>query len=241
MLTVGHFLTTGVEAIGLLALFDRFGGLNDWQLPHVAVFYGSVNVAFAITEAFARGFDVFGSRLVKTGEFDRVLLRPRNAAMLIAGWELQTHRLGRFLQGLTVLVFGLVFMDTTFTPLSLMFLICAVAGTVLFFYGVLILQATMSFWTIESLEIANVFTYGAVETAQYPMAIYKEDFRRFFTFVIPLACVAYFPLLPVIGVDDPVGSTRIFQHLSPLAGALFLGVALIVWQVGVKYYKSTGT
>jgi len=240
-LTIGHFLTTGIEALGILALFDRFGNLNEWELPQVVVFYGTVNISFALTEAFARGFDIFGGSLVKTGEFDRVLLRPRSTAVLIAGWELQMHRLGRFLQGLVVLVLGLIHLDSTFSILSFFTLLTAIIGTILFFYGVLILQATMSFWTIESLEIANVLTYGGVETAQYPMAIYKEDFRRFFTYVIPIACVAYFPLLPVIGIPDPLGSSRTFQHLAPLVGGLFFLASLTAWQLGVRYYKSTGT
>ena len=62
-----------------LVLFARFGSLQDWRLEEVALIYGMVHVAFALAEAFARGFDVF-DRLVKSGDFDRVLLRPRSAA-----------------------------------------------------------------------------------------------------------------------------------------------------------------
>ena len=168
MFSVGHFLTTGVEALGVFALFDRFGNLTNWNLEHVAVFYGVVNIAFALTEASARGFDIFGSRLVRTGDFDRILLRPRSSLHLVAGWELQLHRVGRMLQGLLVLCFGLYHLETSVTLSSILMLCTALLGAVLFFYGVLIMQATMSFWTIESLEIVNVITYGGVETAQYP-------------------------------------------------------------------------
>lgn len=241
LFSVGHFLTTGVEALGVFALFDRFGNLTNWNLEHVAVFYGVVNIAFAITEATARGFDIFGARLIRTGDFDRILLRPRNSLHLVAGWELQLHRVGRMLQGLLVLCFGLYHLETSVTLSSITMIFAALLGAILFFYGVLILQATMSFWTIESLEIVNVITYGGVETAQYPMAIYKDDFRRFFTYVIPIACVAYYPLLPVLGIDDPVGTTRTFQVFSPLAGAVFFAFSLCIWQLGVRYYKSTGS
>ncbi len=72
-------------------------------------------------------------------------------------------------------------------------------ATFLFFYGLVILGAVMSFWTTESLEIMNMLTYGGVETAQYPMAIYQKYFQRFFTFVVPLAMVTYFPILAILG------------------------------------------
>ena len=48
----------------------------------------------------------------------------------------------------------------------------AVAGGVALFSGILVLQATLAFWTVESLEIANMLTYGGVQAAQYPLNIY---------------------------------------------------------------------
>ena len=84
-------------------------------------------------------------------------------------------------------------------------------------------------------------TYGAVETAQYPLSIYKSWFRQFFIYVIPLACVAYFPVVAVLGKTDPLHSPVLLQWLSPLAGVIFLLVALRVWRFGVSHYTSTGS
>ncbi len=71
----------------------------------------------------------------------------------------------------------------------------AVAGGVALFSGILVLQATLAFWTVESLEIMNMLTYGGVQAAQYPLDIYSRWFRDLLTFVVPLACVAYYPVL----------------------------------------------
>jgi ABC-2 type transport system permease protein len=87
----------------------------------------------------------------------------------------------------------------------------------------------------------NTLTYGGAETAQYPLSIYHPDFRRFFTYVVPLGCVAYFPVVAALGVEDPLGSSRTFQVLSPLAGILFLGLCIGVWRLGVRKYTSTGS
>ena len=109
-----------------------------------------------------------------------------------------------------------------------------VAGGVCLFIGLLILQATSAFWTTESLEVWNAFTYGGVSMSQYPAEIYRPWFRRFFTFVIPLACVNYFPGVAILGRPDPLGTSITFQRLAPLAGPLFLLIALQVWKIGVR-------
>ena len=241
MLSTGQFLTTGVEVIGIWALFDRFGSLGIWTFAHVAVFYGSVNVAFAIADTLSRGFDTFGSTMVRTGDFDRILLRPRPAAFQIACNDFPLHRIGRFLQGLVVLVYGVVALNLDLSIAQALLWCYALLGMVLFFYGILIVQATISFWSIESLEVMNVFVYGGVEASQYPLNIYEDWFRQFFTYVIPLGCVAYYPIVAVLGIQEPTGTSVEFQYLSPSAGIVFFGLTLQFWRFGVRHYASTGS
>ncbi len=99
MLSAGHFFVTGIEFLGIWAMFDRFGSLRGWSLAEVAMFYGMINVAFACADGFARGFDIF-PQMVKSGDFDRLLLRPRSTALQVAAQELQLMRVGRLMQGL---------------------------------------------------------------------------------------------------------------------------------------------
>lgn len=237
----GQFVTTGVEALGVWALFERFGHLSEWTLMQVAVFYGVVNIAFAIADALSRGFDIFGAQYVKTGQFDRVLLRPRSTEVQLLGHEFTLHRVGRLAQGALMLVLALQFSDTSFQFAQLLLLLWAIVGCVCLFVGLVILGATLCFWTVESIEIINTVTYGGAETAQYPLSIYHPAFRRFFTFIVPLGCVAYFPVVAALGVQDPLGSSRLFQVCAPVAGPLFLCACIGVWRIGVRRYTSTGS
>ena len=241
LMAAGYFITSGVEALGVWALFDRFGMLGRWSLAEVALLYGMVNVAFPISEALARGFDVFGQEFVKTGNFDRVLLRPRSTVLQLAGHEFQIHRVGRLLQGLIVLGIAMWLLPVEWTLWRLALMVFTILSGVVFFYALFIFQAALSFWTVESLEIMNTLTYGGVETAQYPLAIYRPGFRRFFTFVIPLGCISYFPAVAILGIEDPLGSERWMQVAAPLAGYLFFGASLLAWRFGIRHYTSTGS
>jgi ABC-2 type transport system permease protein len=241
LMAIGHFVTSVVEAVGLWALFDRFGMLGQWSLAQVAFLYGIVNVAFPVSEALARGFDIFGRDFVKTGNFDRVLLRPRSTVLQLAGHDFQLQRIGRLLQGLIVLGIAISMLEIDWSFGKVVLLLFTIVSGVVFFYALFIFQATLSFWATESLEIMNTLTYGGVETAQYPLAIYRPGFRRFFTFVVPLGCISYFPALAILGIEDPLGTVPLVQWLSPLAGYAFFGVALLAWRSGIRHYTSTGS
>lgn len=240
MFTIAHFMTTGIEFGALWVLFDHFGDIDGWELSEVALFYGMVNMGFAIAEAVARGFDTFAG-MVKGGEFDRLLLRPRSTALQVAGRDMQLLRIGRFSQGLFVMLWAAARLDVHWSLARASMVVFAIAGGAALFSGLFVLQGTMCFWTIESLELMNTMTYGGVETTQYPVTIYRTWFRRFFTFFVPLACVTYYPALVVLDRADPLGSPRWLQVLSPLIGIAFLVVCLRVWRFGVRHYRSTGS
>ncbi len=240
MAAIGHFLITAVEFLAIWAMFDRFGSIDAWTLAEVALFYGMVHIAFSISEGAARGFDLFPS-MVKSGDFDRFLLRPRSTAFQVASMEFQLLRIGRLLQAVIILGWAVTTLDISWTLPRVLLTIGAIGGGACIFSGFFVIQATLAFWTVESLEIMNTITYGGVEAASYPLAIYRDWFRRFFTFVVPLACVNYFPALAILGKPDPMGLPTVLGWLSPLLGVAFLWVTLQIWKVGVRHYTSTGS
>jgi ABC-2 type transport system permease protein len=240
MFSMGQLLVTAVEFLSMWALFARFGGIGGWTLAEVCMFYGTVNIAFAFGDSISRGFDMFAV-MVKSGDFDRILLRPRSTAFQVAGQELTLKRIGRLAQGVAVLAWGAAGLSVPWTAVRIAILAGAIAGGGCLFVGIIVLQATLAFWTTETLEIVNCVTYGGVAAAQYPLPIYRQWFRRFFTYVVPLATVAYFPVIAVIGKQDPLGTPLLFQYLAPLTGVAFLLLSLQAWKLGVRHYRSTGS
>ena len=238
--TIGQFLVTGIEFLGLWALFDRFGSLRSWTLPEVALFYAVVNVGFAIGNMLSTGFDRF-SVFVRLGEFDRLLLRPRSTVLQLAGLDFAMRRIGRLVLGALVMAWALANLDVDWSAAKVLLLLVAIVGGCCLFFGLFVLQATIVFYTVESLELMNTMTYGGLQTAQYPLSIYSGAFRHFFTFVVPLGCAAYFPVVAVLDRPDPLGTPLWFQWGAPLLCGLFLWVSLGIWRLGVRSYTSTGS
>jgi ABC-2 type transport system permease protein len=241
MMMLGQFLITGVEFIGIWAMFHRFGHIGQWSMGEVALFYGLVSVSFATSDMITRGFDIFGSIYVKGGGFDRLLLRPRRLALQVMGHELRLTRVGRYMQGFIVFGVGVALTHFRFTLSAIAVLAFAVAGGTALFAGILILQATLAFWTVESLEAVNILTYGGEAAAEYPLNVYAGWFRNILTFGVPIGCVTYLPMLAAMGRSDPLGSPPWLGPPAPLAGFAFLAVSLFIWRFGVRRYTSTGS
>ncbi len=240
LMTLGTFIVGCMEFLTILVLFSRFDSIIGWHLEEVAMFYGLINVSFALSEAFDRGFDIFALQVI-SGDFDRVLLRPRATGFQVLAHDFVLYRFGRLLQGLAILIWASMNIGIFWNPVKISLLIFAVIGGVAVFTGLIIMQATMCFWSTQSLEIMNSFTYGGVEATQWPLPIFKRWFAGFFIFVIPIACVSYFPLLAIMEKHDVLHSPVWFHWISPFAGFIFLLISLIVWRIGVKHYRSTGS
>ncbi|GAA3404180.1 ABC transporter permease [Paenibacillus hodogayensis] len=237
LLTIGQFFVPFSMFAGLYFLFERFGQIQGWDFYEVALCFGIIHMGFAISECFARGFDAFPS-LVVSGEFDRLLVRPRGTVIQVLGSKFEFTRFGRLLQSALVLGVALSGLTVHWSALKLLTLLFMIASGVLIFTGIFILAATLSFWTIQGMEVANIFTDGGREMSQYPLSIYHKWVTRFFTFVIPFGCVNYLPLMYVL---DKVEGSGVLYMLTPLAGMVFIVPCLLVWRFGVKRYRSTGS
>src|SRR5207237_1352483 len=99
MLLVGLFTATMTDMIAVWALFYRFGALEGWRLGDIAMFFGLVSISFSIADFLTRGFDVLGGEFIKTGQLDRLLLRPRTMTLQLMGHDMRLSRFGRMLQG----------------------------------------------------------------------------------------------------------------------------------------------
>lgn len=237
LLSIGQFFVPFLVFISIFLLFRRFPSIAGWTLYEVALCYSVVHIAFSVSECFARGFDAFSSTVVK-GEFDRILVRPRSTVIQVLGSKFEFTRVGRFAQSIIVLVFSLSNINVDWDLYKIITLILMILSGIVIFTGIYMLGASFCFWTIEGLEVMNILTDGGREMSQYPLNIYKEWIRKFFTFVIPLGTVNYLPLMFIL---DKVEGNSLLYMITPLLGMFFIIPATLIWNIGVKHYKSTGS
>lgn len=237
---ISRFLIHGLELAAIFILFNRFSSLGGWSVGEVAFLYGLVTVSFALHEVVAQSFEDF-SLTVRQGEFDRILLRPITPIVQVLAADFQVKRLGRALTGIVALMLGLARVHLTWTIGKMIYFPVVILCGVLLFAAIDLIGGTLCFWTVERTEVMNVFTYGGVFMSSYPLQIYQAWIRHTFTFIIPIAFVAYYPGLYFLGRMDPLGLPRFVSFLTPAVALAFCAIALGFWEWGVRHYQSTGS
>lgn len=232
---IGQFLVSFNVFLGVLFMFDRFHEVKGYRLSEVLLCYSIVLLSFSIAEMFFRGFDMFSST-ISNGEFDRILLRPRNAILLVACGKMEFTRIGRMLQAFVMLAYGITASRLTWDISKVFTLILMIVGGSVIFGGVFIIYAGVCFFTIEGLEFMNILTDGAREHGKYPLDVYGKGVLRFCTFVVPYALFLYYPFLYLIGKV-----TGWYYILLPVIGCLFMVPCLLFWRYGVRHYQSIGS
>jgi ABC-2 type transport system permease protein len=238
----GTALTLVTTFLSLALILGRFGSVGGWTLGEVAFLYGSVEIAFGAAQMIFAGFDpeVFG-RHVRLGTFDQLLLRPVNIVVQVLGDDFSLRRLGRMLQGIGVYIFAVSLAEISWTWAKLMYAPLIIAGLVAFIAALFVFGATIAFWTIDSIEVVNILTFGTGETIAYPMHIYPSMIRRFFTYIVPAIFLNYYPALYILEKPDPFGFSPILRFVAPLVGFVMLGIMLTFWHRGLRHYHSTGS
>ena len=239
---IGAILITVLEYASLALVFDLFGTLQGWSLGDVAFLYGLSEISFGIMNLFFSGFDPGNFAIeIKRGSFDQFLLRPINITLQVLSSKFTLRRIGKIGVGVGIFITALNLTNIHWTSGKIVYLPFVVLGITFFFGSLFMIGSTFSFWTVESIEVMNIFTYGGSFMISHPMHIYPNWLRRIFTYVIPAAFLNYYPALFFLEKPDPFNLFPAASFLAPLSGFLFLLLATFFWRFGIQHYQSTGT
>lgn len=231
----GQFLSSFAELLSVWFLMSRFHRIEGFGTSEVLLCYSVILTAFSLAEWLARGFDSF-SAVISNGEFDRIMVRPRNVMLQVLGSRIEFSKLGRLLQAAVVMIYALRVCRVEWTAgRAAVLVMTTVSGTAVF-SGLFIIYASLCFFTTEGLEVMNIFTHGGVSFGGYPFSVYGKKVLRFFTYIVPLALVQYYPLMYILGRSDNTA-----YMLSPLIAMLFPLPCLMLWRFGIRHYRSTGS
>ena len=239
MQVIAQFVMTGGELLAVTVLLSRFHVVGHWQAMEIMFFFGVMQSSFALTELFGRGVAAF-SGFVGRGEFDSLLLRPRPLLLQVLCSQLDPRRIGSFAVGVAAIVIAAARLNIAWTAAKALLMLEVVACSMLLTLGLFMIEATMCFFSVKSIEMVNVLTYGGRSTCQYPVDIFPKPLAVLFTYVAPFALCMHWPVAWVLGQPMTTLAPG-WYFVTPLAGALFFALMTRVWYWGVKRYRSTGT
>ncbi len=233
------FVITFLDFVEVLVLFRFFPTLDGWSVGEIALLYGLAGIGFALADMVGGHLEDV-SLLIRSGQFDALLLRPASSLVQMIGGDLALRRVGKAAQALLVLIWACIQVDIAWSPATVGLMISAVVSAAGIFLALFIALCCVQFFVLGAGEIANGFTYGGAYTTQYPVSIYGRWLRRLMSFGFGLAFVSYLPGLALLDKTDPLGLPEWMRYASPAVAVAMLFAACTVWHWSVRHYRSAG-
>ena len=123
-----------------------------------------------------------------------------------------------------------------FTPLVLLKMIVFLITASLIMIALQNAAAATCFWIHNSFYVLDL-AFRFKDYAKYPITIFSPVFKFIFTFLIPIAFIAYYPSLVVLRPD----AVPVLSWLSPVIGVLFFYISYRIWMYGAMKYNGTGS
>ncbi|MDR0272699.1 MAG: ABC-2 family transporter protein [Clostridiales bacterium] len=233
--TLGQFLVAFATFLSVSFLFARFDSVGGFSYEEVLICFAVIIMAFSLGELYGRGFDRF-PLLIGNGGFDRALVRPRSVIFQVLASQMEFSRLGRVAQAILIFVYVIPRSGIDWTWDKILTLVLMIVCGSLIFFGLFVIYAAFSFFTIEGLEFMNVLTDGAREHGRLPFSVYGDGVLKFLTYIVPIALIQYYPLLYLIGREE-----SFIYALMPVISLIFLLPCYGFFRFGLRNYKSTGS
>ena len=234
---VGIFSQLIVQLVSLIFIFIVFQNtenISGWNFKQILLLYGITRISIGIEGyCFDSLYDI-GPKYIRNGDFDKILLRPVHPLISIIGSSREFVSIADVILGLIITIYMLVQLSIPITIILILKIIVFSIVGALIIGAINTIFSISSFWTYRSNEVIWSF-YRMYTFTEYPIDIYNIFIKILITIILPFAFVAYYPTMNYLGL-----STYMI-YLSPIVMIILWVVAVKVWNLALKKYRSTGS
>ena len=234
--TIGMIMTNVAGFVTFYILFRNFPQVNGWDYHHMLFLYAFSLIALTPVQCF---FDNNWNLrfMVQSGDFIKYCFRPINVFFYFMSEVFDLKGLGQLVFGVGTLIYAWYHIGIPVTFWAIAKLLVFLFTASLFMIAIMNIAAATCFW-IQGSGYVMVIMFRFKDYTRYPASIFSGIFKIIFTFVIPIAFVAYYPSLMVLG---SFAEAPLLSKLSPFIGILFFWLSYKFWMLGVKKYDFTGS
>ncbi|MDD6137047.1 MAG: ABC-2 family transporter protein [Lachnospiraceae bacterium] len=233
--TLGMIATNIAGFVAFWLMFTKFPSINGWGYYEMLFLYGFSLVAITPTQCLLDNNWQLRQN-VYTGDFIKYCFRPIN---LFFYFESEVFDL----KGLGQLFFGIGTIWYSWSKLSIPFTFFALVKLIVFLITASFIMAAMQtaaaatcFWIMNSFYILDL-SLKLKDYAKYPITIYNGLFKFIFTFIFPVAFIAYYPSQVILKPDN----VPLLSWLSPLIGIGLFYLSYKFWMKGASKYDGSGS
>ena len=233
--TIGMIFTNIAGFISFWILFSNFPSIDGWSYYEILFLYGFSLISLTPVQCL---FDNNWSlrTYVYSGDFIKYCFRPINLFFYFQSEIFDIKGLGQLAFGIGTIAYSWNKLGLDFTPLILLKLIIFMITSSLIMIAVQNAAAATCFWIQNSFYVLD-FVMSFKDYSKYPITIFSPVFRFIFTFIMPIAFIAYYPSIVILRPDE----VPLLSWLSPFIGILFFFLSYKFWMYGASKYSGTGS
>ncbi len=220
----------------VVVLFQKVPQLAGWRFEEVLFLYGFSLLPYGLFNVLSLNLYDFGNDYIIEGKFDRVLLRPVSSLFQVLFQSFRIEALQEVATGLYCMGWAAHRLHLAWTPgrvaLLIFFAICAAV----IYLSVFLILTTVSFWFEDRIGI-HPPVWNAIAFGRYPLSIYSGAVQFFLCWVIPFGLASFYPSARLLGRTVAPEYTA----FVPVVAAVFLALAIALWNFGSRHYASTGS
>ena len=234
-----NFITYFLIYISYWIITNKLHGIEGWKFEDLTILYGISLLTYAVAGTLL-WYTVYNlSSLILKGTLDVLLTRPMGIVKQLICYRFGDTFLAQILVTMIFLGIALYREKELFSGIKLLYLfLILISGICLQMAGMLVVGA-ISFWTLKSEEIGEIFYYQFRNLTQYPLGIFPGIIQVMLTFIFPWAFINYYPSLLLLNKADGMFE-RICGYIAPLVGVVALLAALKFFRYGLRHYSGAG-
>jgi ABC-2 type transport system permease protein len=198
--------------------------------------YGFSLIPYGFFNIISLNLYEFGNNYIIEGKFDRVLLRPVSSLFQVLFETFRIESVQEIATGTFCMVYASHQLGIPWTPARFAMLFFFGACASIIYVSVFLMLTTVSFWFEDRIGVHppvwNMMAFG-----RYPLTIYSPVVQFFLCWIIPFGLASFYPSVRLLGrTVSPA-----YAPMVPVVAAVFLTVAISLWNLGTRHYSSTGS
>ena len=231
---LASLLENVLALVFLTVLFAHVNVLEGYRFGDLLLMFAFATLGRSVHLVLFDNLWVLGSRYIKQGDLDRVLVRPHGVLFQIVADRVNVQALGQVAAGIGALAWGANAADVRPGIAEFLLVLMLVASSGLIFVLVHLLCAAISFWVIDSSAIMGA-VFSLSSFGQYPIGIFPALLSGVIVSVIPFAFTGYVPsvlLTDGLQLGWCLGLAAVLAVLFVAAGQ--------AWRRGLQRYAGAG-
>ena len=225
----------GSSIAAVWVVMQKVPSLNGWGYDEVLLVYGLVTLAKSINHMFADNLWTLGQVYIRSGGFERFLVRPIDPLFHLLADRFCQDGVGNFLVGVALVIKSSIDLGIDWTPSKLLVLFVGLLSGGFIFIALNLITCVSAFWIVDSVPITRL-VFDNHLFAQYPLTIYPKATSILLTWVFPYGFASFYPASYILNRN--VGS---LVWYGPVVAAILMLIGYRLWQFGLKHYSGTGS